>query len=119
MAGECDNKSAKERFHYKGKFFANEDEFWKFVKDWQFMPTDQETFFREWDDLGKQIWLNIDMSQLKLSNGRLNSIFEDNFWHLYQIFFGIIENVKSFDASTPICKAVENLKHTDCPQDSL
>ena len=47
-----------ERFFYKGKFFYNKKEFWKYVEDWPFMKVDQETFFREWDRLGKDIWLN-------------------------------------------------------------
>lgn len=76
------------RFFYKGKFFQNEDEFWKFAEDWPFMNTDQETFYREWEHLGKEIWMNIGLRGQEISNGALNEILQENFLLLLQKFFG-------------------------------
>lgn len=75
-----------DKFFYKGKFFQNEKDFWKYSQDWPFMNTDEETFFREWNDLGKEIWMNIQIRESKLLNGALNEILEENFIHLLQKF---------------------------------
>lgn len=78
---------SNDKFFYKGKFFQNEEEFWKFVEDWPFMNTDQQTFFREWEHLGKEIWMNIGLRGQEISNGCLNEILQENFLHLLQKFF--------------------------------
>ena len=79
---------SNDKFFYKGKFFQNEDEFWKYANDWPFMNTDQETFYREWDHLGKEIWMNIGLRGQEISNGALNEILGENFIFLLQKFFG-------------------------------
>lgn len=76
------------KFFYKGKFFQNEEEFWKYVEDWPFMNVDQETFFREWDHLGKDIWMNVGLRGQEISNGALNEVLQENFILLLQKFFG-------------------------------
>ena len=58
---------------------VDEDEFWKYVSDWPSMNTDQETFSREWDYLGKEIWMNIDLREKEISNGALSEILQENF----------------------------------------
>lgn len=77
---------SKDKFFYKGRFFQNENEFWEYVKDWQFMNTDQETFFSEWEHLGKEIWMNIGLRGQEISNGCLNEILQENFLLLLQKF---------------------------------
>lgn len=101
MLGECDKcgehgldckceelyqSEPNERFFYKGKFFNNEAEFWKYSKDWTLMHTDQETFFREWDRLGKDIWMNIEVREIPIINMELNKIFQESFLHLLHKF---------------------------------
>jgi hypothetical protein len=78
----------KNQFYFKGKYFEKEDEIWKYSKDWPFMNVDQETFFREWDQLGKDIWMNVGLRGIEMSNGALNEILKENFIHLLQKFFG-------------------------------
>ncbi len=51
------------------------------------MNTDQETFFREWDQLGKNIWINISLKGTKISNGKLNEILQENFFILLEKFY--------------------------------
>lgn len=81
MSIECN------KFFYKGKFFQNESDFWKYAKEWPFMITDQETFFKEWDHVGKDIWLNIGIRGQEISNGALNEILNANFLQLLQKIF--------------------------------
>lgn len=81
-------KMEKNKFFYKGKFFQNEEEFWKYTEDWPFMKTDQETFFREWDHLGKELWMNIGMRRNDITNGALNDVLQENFFYLLQKFLG-------------------------------
>lgn len=79
-------RNSDDRFFYKGKFFKNEQDFWNYTEDWPFMNTDQETFYREWDHLGKQIWLNVQIRESKLSNGALNDVLEESFIYFLQKF---------------------------------
>jgi hypothetical protein len=88
LHGKFNRPGVDDKFFYKGKFFQNEEEFWKFVEDWPFMNTDQETFFREWEHLGKEIWMNIGLRGQEISNACLNEILQENFLHLLQKFFG-------------------------------
>ena len=76
-----------ERFFYKGKFFSNKKEFWKYVDDWPFTNVNQETFFREWDHLGKYIWFNLGVREIEMSNGALNEILQENLIYLLNKFF--------------------------------
>lgn len=85
---------SNDKFFYKGKFFQSEAEFWKFANEWPFMKTDQETFFREWEHLGKEIWMNIGLRGQEVSNGALNEILQENFIHLLNKFIGKAESPK-------------------------
>ena len=80
-------KTIDEKFYFEGKFFNNEEEFWKSVEEWPLMKMNQETFFRKWEHLGKEIWMNIRIREIEMSNGELNKIIEENFFHLLQKFF--------------------------------
>lgn len=75
-------------FFFKGKYFENEQELLEYAKEWPFLKTNQETFIREWEKLGQDILMNINVTEIDLSNGSLNEILQDNFLHLLQKFFG-------------------------------
>lgn len=49
------------------------------------MKTDEETFIREWAYLGKDIFNNIKLYEIELTNGALNKILQDEFLHLFNV----------------------------------
>lgn len=76
------HKSNDENFHYKGKLFEKEQDFWDYVKEWPMLKTDHETFLREWDDLGKNVWLNIEQRETDMMNFDFNQILEHAWWYI-------------------------------------
>jgi hypothetical protein len=78
-----------DKFFFKGKFFETEEEFWKYVNEWPFLTTDEETFLRGWSQLGKEIWLNMSMRKQEFTNGALNEILQEHFMYLLHRFFRV------------------------------
>ncbi len=71
-----------EKFHYKGKFFEKEEDFWAYVKEWPLLKTDHETFLREWEILGKTIWVNIEQRKPIMRNFEFNQILDNSLWEM-------------------------------------
>lgn len=67
-------------FYFEGKYFDNEEDFFKWVKEWQFLSLDQETAEIKLDNLKKDILMNIFFRGIKFTNNDfvifLNKIFE-------------------------------------------
>lgn len=77
----------EQKFYFKGKVFTDEDKFWEASRKWPFEKTDQQTFSEEWEHLGKEIWLNIEMLEIEMSNGALTEILGGNLIYLLDKVF--------------------------------
>jgi hypothetical protein len=86
-------ENKKDQFYFEGKYFDNEEEFWKWTKEWQFLPLDQETADRQINTLKKDIIMNIFLRGVEMSNVEfrtfLNRVFEFamkdlNLWDIYK-----------------------------------
>ena len=61
-------------FYFKGQFFQTEEEFWIYVKEWPSQTVDAATFAMEWERLGKEMWMNMNIYCPDIKNGELNSM---------------------------------------------
>ena len=79
-----DTKSTNKdkKFYFKGKYFDNDIKFWEYVSEWQFTDMDQESFLNEWNMLGKDVFVNCELNNIKFSNGALNNILQECFLHI-------------------------------------
>src|SRR5689334_11436202 len=68
------------KFYYEGKYFDKEEDFWKYIKEWSFLPLDAETANRHLDTIKKDILMNIFLRDIEMNNGEfkefLNCVFE-------------------------------------------
>jgi hypothetical protein len=75
-------KDSVDKFFYRGRFFSDEKEMLKYAIEWHASYTDYETFMGLWHDLARDLWLNIQMLDLKISNGELCDILQQNLMYL-------------------------------------
>ncbi len=75
----CD-KENKDQFYFQGKYFDNQEDFWKYVNEWGLLALNQETAERQMDTLKKEIIMNIFLRGIELKNidfrNYVNKIFE-------------------------------------------
>jgi len=92
MSDEC-NKfgNPNATFYFKGRFFEKQEDFWEYLQEWPLKIADQESFKREWDTLGIDIWSNISILRIEISNGAVNNILQKNFLRLLEEFYGEIK----------------------------
>lgn len=76
----------KQKFFFKGQYFDNKEDFWKAVSEWTFEEMTMVSFLREWNHLGKDIWVNMEVNDCTkdLTNGVMNSLFQDFFLRVFQ-----------------------------------
>ena len=98
MSGECDKcgehtlecaclkhtPDLTDRFFYQGRFFEKEEEFWDYVKDFNFRQTTVEDFDGLFDMLKKDVWMNLAMRRTQISNDELLSVLEETFSFILQ-----------------------------------
>lgn len=69
-----ENKQTREKpFYFKGKFFDDFDEFMKYSHEWTLSNVTYESFMRDWESAGKELYLNLEMRGYleNLNNGDL------------------------------------------------
>lgn len=69
----------KDQFYFQGKFFDNQDDFWKYVKEWQTCDLDRISAERILDLLKRDIIMNIGLRELKITNSEFNDFVEKIF----------------------------------------
>jgi hypothetical protein len=74
-----DENELKKNYYFKGKFFEHEEQFWKYVREWDEQKLDEETFKREWQQIGMTIFANMKLRNIELKNGQLIYILESCF----------------------------------------
>lgn len=72
------------RFFFQGKYFDKEEDFWKYVNDWPSQKLDLETFTRLWQQIGVDVWVNLEINDSEITNGSMNAMLQENFLHLLQ-----------------------------------
>lgn len=90
MSGECDKcnghalecvcENANQKFFYMGKFFDNEEDFWKYVNDFSSKYTDEEDFNALFDMIKKDVWCNLNIYGIEITNSDLRQILSDSFY---------------------------------------
>jgi hypothetical protein len=75
------------KFYYQGKYFKKEEDFWAYVREWSNLETTTEEFLRLWENLGRDIWMNVAVRQKKLINLDTTNILESNFHRILGDFF--------------------------------
>ena len=58
----------KDNFYSQGKYFDNQEEFWKYVNEWGSIELNQETAYRQLDNLKKEIVMNIFLREIIFTN---------------------------------------------------
>lgn len=71
----------KYELYSEGKYFDNDEDFWKWIKEWQFLPLDQETADAQLNTFKNDIIMNIFLKKpVQMNNGEfrvlLNKLFE-------------------------------------------
>lgn len=74
------SEEKQKNFYFEGKYFETEEEFFAYAKKWSQSHTDKDTFLRKWKSLGDQIWLNIELREIKFTNEKLNEIIDEIFF---------------------------------------
>jgi hypothetical protein len=75
----------KQKFFYKGKFFSTYEELCEYASKWPHEVMDQESFDRILSLFCKDLWMNIDLQEVKFTKGYFNSIMEKMLYDLILI----------------------------------
>lgn len=103
-----------DQFYFQGKYFDNQNEFWKYVREWNEMQTNQETIDRLMNKLKKDIQLNIGFYDIKITNSQLNVIIEHGFVMMMKKIMNVPKEIK--DSTHEI---LDNALYTDNNNDNL
>ena len=90
---KCELFRPRDKFYYQGKFFEKEEDFWAYVKDFSSRQTSREDFESLFDMIKKDIWINLEMRQTKISNGELGATLEMAFLFILERCFNKDESV--------------------------
>lgn len=72
------------KYYYRGKEYDNEEDFMKSAKEWPFKITDEQTFYEECERLAKNIWLNMEVLKIEITNEALHIILEEHFIGMFR-----------------------------------
>lgn len=70
---------SENKFYYQGKYFTNQEEFWAYVKEFTFRNVREEDFNSLFEGVKKDIWMNMKLRNIRMSNGELRTILEEMF----------------------------------------
>lgn len=75
------------RFYYQDKFFNSQEEFWAYVKEFGLRQTTEEDFDSLFAMIKKDVWVNISLREIRLSNFELRGILEETFLFILDKLF--------------------------------
>jgi len=62
------------KFYYEGRYFDDEEAFWKYVKNFNSLKVSRQTFDRMIDRIKEDLWANYCMQNKMKSNGEMKEI---------------------------------------------
>lgn len=87
-------KKEEDIFYYHGKYFKTEPEFWAYVNEFKVRQTTEEDFNSLFDMLKKDIWENIRIREIKITNAQVDSIISEVFLLSLQRIFDVHKGKK-------------------------
>lgn len=87
----------KPKFFYKGKYFKTEKSFLNAVKKWHEKTADEDEWDLFFSDLQKNIIINRDLYEIKISGQEMNELFETMFESALKY---LMKKRESFDSLT-------------------
>ncbi len=66
-------EDSKDKFYFEGKYFDNQDDFWKYVNEWQHLDLDEEIAERKLNFLKIELMTNIYLHIGNFKNNEFNN----------------------------------------------
>jgi hypothetical protein len=84
----------KKRFFFQGKYFDNEEDFFGYVTEWPLFKTDEITMNRLFENLMRDLKLNLHIREIEINNLQLLEVLNTGFLSMMKSLNGIQRELK-------------------------